>query len=88
MIIVLTLVHNIQLRLLIALIVCVILVVRRFVYPFQRKRDSILESFSLAAHVVLCGSTLIKALYFGKEYSFSKIFPLLKWIKHVLIVAP
>ena len=89
LIIVLTFVYDIQLRLFVALIVCVmILIVHTFVYPFQRKRDNVLESFSLGAHVVLCGSTLIKTLYFGEEYSFSKSLPLLWWTENVLIVAP
>jgi hypothetical protein len=64
LIIVLTFVYDIQLRLFLALILCVaILIFHMFVYPFQRKSDNVLESFSLGTHVVLCGLTLIKALY-------------------------
>ena len=90
LIIVLTFVYDIQLkRLFVALIVCVMIsIVHTFVYPFQRKRDNVLESVSLGAHVVLCGSTLIKTLYFGEEYSFSKSLPLLWWTENVLIIAP
>ena len=89
LIIVLTFVYDIQLRLFVALIVCVMIsIVHTFVYPFQRKRDNVLESFSLGAHVVLCGTTLIKTLYFGEEYSFSKSLPLLWWTENVLIIAP
>ena len=89
LIIVLTVVYDIQLRLFVALTVCVMIsIVHTFVYPFQRKRDNVLESFSLGAHVVLCSSTLIKTLYYGEEYSFSKSFPLLWWTENVLIVAP
>ena len=90
LIIVLTFVYDIQLRLFAALILCVaILVFHTFVYPFQRKSDNILESFSLGTHVVLCGSTLIKALYYGEDYSsFSKSLPVLNVIENILIVAP
>jgi hypothetical protein len=60
-----------------------------FVYPFQRKSDNILESFSLGTHVVLCGSTLIKALYYGEDSSsFSNRLPVLNVIENILIVAP
>jgi hypothetical protein len=60
-----------------------------FVYPFQRKSDNVLESFSLRTHVVLCGLTLIKALYYGENYSsFSNRLPLLDVIENILIVGP
>jgi hypothetical protein len=90
LIIVLTFVYDIQLRLFLALILCVaILICHTIVYPFQRKSDNILESFSLGTHVVLCGSTLIKALYYGEDFSsFSKTFPVLNVIENILIVAP
>jgi hypothetical protein len=90
LIIVLTFVYDIQLRLFAALILCVaILIFHMFVYPFQRKSDNILESFSLGTHVVLCGSTLIKALYYGEDYSsFSKSLLVLNVIENILIVAP
>jgi hypothetical protein len=90
LIIVLTFVYDIQLRLFAALILCVaILIFHTFVYPFQRKSDNILESFSLGTHVVLCGSTLIKALYYGEDYSsFSKSLLVLNVIENILIVAP
>ena len=90
LIIVLTFVYDIQLRLFAALILCVaILIFHMFVYPFQRKSDNILESFSLGTHVVLCGSTLIKALYYGEDYSsFSKRLPVLNVVENILIVAP
>ncbi|CAB3993680.1 Hypothetical predicted protein [Paramuricea clavata] len=90
LIIVLTFVYDIQLRLFAALILCVaILICHTIVYPFQRKRDNVLESFSLGTHVVLCGSTLIKALHYGEDYSsFSKTLPVLNVIESILIVAP
>ena len=90
LIIVLTFVYDIQLRLFLALILCVaILISHTIVYPFQRKRDNVLESFSLGTHVVLCGSTLIKALYYGEDFSsFSKTLPVLNVIENILIVAP
>jgi hypothetical protein len=91
LIIVLTFVYDIQLRLFLALIVCVaILIFHTIVYPFQRKRDNVMESFSLGTHVVLCGSTLIKALHYGEDYSsFSKTLPVLTdVIENILIVAP
>jgi cbb3-type cytochrome oxidase subunit 3 len=90
LIIVLTFVYDIQLRLFVALILCVaILIFHMFVYPFQRKSDNVLESFSLGTHVVLCGSTLIKALYYGEDYSsFSNRFPVLNVIENILILAP
>ncbi len=89
LIIVLTFVHDIQLKLFLALTLCVaILMLHMLVNPFQRKRDNILESFSLGTHVVLCGLTLIKALYYGEEYSFTESFPVLNVIENILIVAP
>jgi hypothetical protein len=90
LIIVLTFVYDIQLRLFLALILCVaILIFHMFVCPFQRKSDNVLESFSLGTHVVLCGSTLIKALYYGEDYSsFSNRLPVLNVIETILIVAP
>jgi hypothetical protein len=90
LIIVLTFVYDIQLRLFLALILCVaILIFHMFVYPFQRKSDNVLESFSLGTHVVLCGLTLIKALYYGEDYSsFSNRLPVLNVIENILILAP
>ena len=90
LIIVLTFVYDIQLRLFLALTLCVaILVFHMFVNPFQRKSDNVLESFSLCTHVVLCGSTLIKALYYGEDFSsFSNRLPVLNVIENILIVAP
>ena len=90
LIIVLTFVYDIQLRLFLALTLCVaILILHMFVYPFQRKSDNVLESFSLGTHVVLCGLTLIKALYYGEDYSsFSNRLPVLNVIENILIVAP
>jgi hypothetical protein len=38
--------------------------------------------------VVLCGSTLIKALYYGEDSSFSNRLPVLNVIENILIVAP
>jgi hypothetical protein len=39
--------------------------------------------------VVLCGSTLIKALYYGEDYSsFSNRLPVLNVIENILILAP
>jgi hypothetical protein len=59
-----------------------------FVNPFQRKSDNILESFSLGTHVVLCGLTLVKALHYGEDSSFSKSLYVLNVIEKILIVAP
>ncbi|CAB3993679.1 Hypothetical predicted protein [Paramuricea clavata] len=90
LIILLTFVYDIQLRLFLALILCVaILICHTIAYPFQRKRYNVLESFSLGTHVVLCGSTLIKAIHYGEDYSsFSKSLPVLNVIENILIVAP
>ncbi len=89
LIIVLTFVYDIQLKLFLALTLCVaILILHMLVNPFQRKRDNVLESFSLGTHVILCGLTLIKALYYGEDYSFSESFPVLNVIENILIVAP
>ena len=90
LIIVLTFVYDIQLKLFLALILCVaILILHMLVNPFQRKLDNVLESFSLGTHVVLCGSTLIKCLYYGEDYSsFSKSLQVLNVIETVLIVTP
>ena len=89
LIIVLTFVYDFQLKLFLALTLCVaILIFHMFVNPFQRKCDNILESFSLGAHVVLCCLTLLRALYYGQDYSFSKSLPLLNVIEKILIVAP
>jgi hypothetical protein len=90
LIIVLNFVHDIQLRLFVALMVCVaILGFHVSVNPFQRKSDNVLEFLSLSAHVVLCGLTLIKALYYGEDYSaFSNTLSVLNVIENILIVAP
>jgi hypothetical protein len=90
LIIVLTFVYDIQLRFFLALTLCVgILILHMFVNPFQRKSDNVLESFSLGTHVVLCGLTLIKALYYGEDFSsFSNRLPLFNRIENILIVAP
>ena len=86
---VLTFVYDIQLRLLLALIVCVaILIVHMFVNPFQRKRDNVLESFSLATHVIICGLTLVKALHYGEDFPVSKSLSVLNVIENTLIIAP
>ena len=90
LIIVLTFVYDIHLRLLLALTLCVcIVLVHMFVNPFQRQHENVLESFSLGTHVILCGSTLIKALYNGEDSSsLPNSFPLLNLIENVLIIAP
>ena len=90
LIIVLTFVYDIQLRLFLALTLCVaILMIQTFVNPFQKKRDNILESFSLGTHVVLCGLTLIKALYYGEDFTLlSNSSSVLNVIENVLIIAP
>ena len=89
LILVLTFVYDIQLRLFLALTLCVaILIVHTLVYPFQKKRDNILESFSLGTHVILCGLALVKAFYYGEDYSFSKSQPALNVIENVFVIAP
>ena len=89
LIVVLNFFYDIQVKLFLALTLRVtILLLHMFVYPFERKRDNVLESFSLASHVVLCGLTLIKALYYGEDYSFTKSLPVLNVVETVLVVAP
>ena len=90
LIIVLTFVYDIELRLFLALTLCVgILLVHTFVNPFQQQRDNVLESFSLGTHVIICGSTLTKALYYGEDYSSSlNSFSLLNRIENILVIAP
>ena len=89
LIIILTFVYDIQLKLFLTLISCVaILFIHMVVNPFQRKLDNLLESSSLSVHVILCGSTLIKAFYSGEDNSFSKSLPILNIVEDVLIVGP
>ena len=89
LIIILTFVYDIQLKLFLTLITCVaILFIHMVVNPFQRKLDNLLESSSLSVHVILCGSTLIKAFYSGEDNSFSKSLPILNIVEDVLIVGP
>ena len=89
LIIVLTFVYDIQLKLFLALTLCVaILFLHMVVNPFQRKLDNLLESFSLSVHVVVCGLTLMKTLYYGEDYSVSKRFPVLHAVENILILAP
>ena len=89
LIIILTFVYDIQLKLFLTLISCVaILFIHMVVNPFQRKLDNLLESSSLSVHVILCGSTLIKAFYSGEDSSFSKSLPILNIVEDVLIVGP
>ena len=87
---VMTFVYDIQLRLFLALTLCVaILVVHMFVNPFQRKRDNVLESFSLGTHVILCCLILIQGFYYGEDdYSTSNSLSLINLIAYILIVAP
>ena len=90
LIVVLTFVYDIQLRLFAALIVCLaVLILHMLVNPFQRTRNNVIETFSLALHVILCGLILIKALYYGEDYpSYSKSLPVLKAIESIIVVAP
>jgi hypothetical protein len=90
LIIALTFVYDIQLRLFLALTLCAgFLFFHMFVNPFQRKRDNILESFSLSAHVVLCGLYLVKAVYYGEDVSsMLESLPVLNVIENILIVGP
>ena len=90
LIITLTFVYDIQLRLLLALTLCVgILFFHMFVNPFKRKRDNLLESFSLSMHVVLCGLYLVKAVYYGQDVSSIVIsLPMLNVIENILIISP
>ena len=89
LIIVLTFVYNIQLRLFIALTLCVaILILHMFVHPFQRKFDNVVETISLGTHVLLCGLILIKSLYYGEDFSFQNNFPFLNVVENILIIAP
>ena len=89
LIIVLTFVQDIQLRLFLALILLVaILILHMFVNPFQRKRDNVLESFSLAIHVIFCGSTSIKVLYYGEDSPVPKSLSLLNMIENILTITP
>ena len=88
LIIVLTFVYDIQLKLFLALTVCVaILIIHMLVKPFQRKLDNVLETFSLGVQVVLCGSTLIKSLYYGEDYPL-KCLPVLNVIENVIVIGP
>ena len=89
LIIILTFVYDIHLKLFLTLISCVaILFIHMVVNPFQRKLDNLLESSSLSVHVILCGSTLIKALYSGEDNSFSRSLSILNVVEDVLIVGP
>ena len=89
LIIILTFVYDIQLKLFLTLISCVaILFIHMVVNPFQRKLDNLLESSSLSVHVILCGSTLIRAFYSGENNSFSKSLPILNIVEDVFIVGP
>ena len=84
LIIVLTFVYDIQFRLFLALTVCVaILIIDMFVNPFRRKSLNVLESLFLGAHVVLCGSSLTKALYCEAVDLF-----VFNVIENILTVAP
>ena len=90
LIVVLTFVYDIQLRIFLALTLCVaILILHMVVQPFKRKSDNLMETFSLGTHVILCASTLIKALHYGEDsISSSKILPALNLIENILLVAP
>jgi hypothetical protein len=89
LIVVLNFVYDIHVRLFLALTLCVaILVSHMFVYPFERKRDNVLESFSLSSHIVLCGLALIKTLYYGEDYSFKNSLPALEMVETAFVVTP
>ena len=90
LIITLTFVYDIQLRMLLALTLCVgILFFHMFVNPFRKNRDNLLESFSLSMHVILCGLYLLKSVYYGQDVSSMVIsLPVLNVIENILIISP
>ena len=56
------------------------------VNPFHSRRDNVLESFSLAIHVLLCGTTYANACTFYGDSFFN--FALPNFIENILIVLP
>ena len=91
LIVVLTFLYDVKLRMLVALTICVaILICHMLVFPFQTKRDNIVESIFLAIHVILCGITLVKTLYHEEgngSYNAEKLLAL-DAIRDIIILSP
>ena len=93
LIIVLTFIYDNRLRMIVALIICVaVLLSHMYVHPFINSHENFLESLSLSTLIVLCGLTLVQALYQGEDFSSSSnSLSLLKafdMLEDVLIIIP
>ncbi|XP_046848069.1 uncharacterized protein LOC124441649 [Xenia sp. Carnegie-2017] len=92
-ILVLTFVQDNRVKMILALTICAaILAFHTYVKPFVNPRDNVIESISLFCHVILCGLTLIKCIYYGEDLSPSSnsqnIFPSFDMIQNVLLITP
>lgn len=88
-----TFVNDINLRMHLVLLSCVlILVFHLLVKPFRKSSDNILETLSLSTLIILCGFTHVKAIYNGGDKVALNNSPyfsnLLDTIESILIVAP
>ena len=72
LIIVLTFVFDSRLKMIVALIICVvILIAHMYVKPFTSALENLMETLSLGTLVVFSALTLVKALYQGEDFSSS-----------------
>ena len=72
LIIVLTFIHNSRLRMVIAVLICiVILISHMYVKPYTNSLENFMETLSLGTLVFLCTLTFVKALYQGEDFSSS-----------------
>ncbi|CAB4003067.1 Hypothetical predicted protein, partial [Paramuricea clavata] len=93
LILVLMFIYDNRLKMFIALTLSiVILMTHMYVKPFINQRDNLLEALSLGALIILSGFSLIKAMYYGEDLSYSSSnLSLLKQfnlIENIFIVTP
>ena len=93
LIIVLTFTYDNRLRMMLALIICVaILVSHMYVHPFISASENIFETLSLSTLVIVCGFTLVKALYQGEDFSSTSgslsLLSVFGLVENILIILP
>ena len=93
LILVLTFIYDNRLKMFIALAFSTaILMSQMYVKPFKSQRDNVLEALSLGTLIILSGFSLIKAMYYGEDLSYSSsnvsLLRLFNLIENILIVIP
>ena len=88
-----TFIYERRVRMTVILAICVtILVSHVYVKPFKYASENFVETLSLSILTILCGFTLVKALYHGEDYSSysssSQLIHNLNITESILILAP